>query len=73
VNFWFIILDQLQPTLLPHIQIRLSKQIFQALMIRIDMQQITQDILPLDLQCMNNDQEFQIMSWIMLLMTSELS
>jgi hypothetical protein len=42
-------------------------------MIRIYMHKISQEIMPLDLQCMNNGQEFYIMSWIMLFMTLELS
>jgi hypothetical protein len=42
-------------------------------MIRIDVHKASQEIMPLDLQCMNDGQEFEIMSRIMLFMMLELS
>jgi hypothetical protein len=41
-------------------------------MIRIDVHLISQEIMPPDLQCMNNGQEFKIMRQIVLFVMLEL-
>jgi hypothetical protein len=40
VDFQLIVLDQLEPSLLPHVQIRLGKDVLQAFVVRIDMNHI---------------------------------
>jgi hypothetical protein len=40
VNFQLIVFDQLEPPLLPHVEIRLGKDALQALVVRIDMNNI---------------------------------
>jgi hypothetical protein len=40
VNFQLIVLDQLEPSSLPHVQIRLGKDILQAFVVRIDINHI---------------------------------
>jgi hypothetical protein len=37
VNFQLIVLDQLEPSSLPHVQIWLGKYVLQAFVVRIDM------------------------------------
>jgi hypothetical protein len=45
VNFQLIVLDQLEPSLLPHVQIRLGKDRLQAFVVRIDMNHIPMQIV----------------------------
>jgi hypothetical protein len=40
VNFQLVVFDQLEPSSLPHVQIRLSKDVLQAFVVRIDMDHI---------------------------------
>jgi hypothetical protein len=40
VNFQSIVLDQLEPPSLPHIQIQLGKDVLQAFVVRINMNHI---------------------------------
>jgi hypothetical protein len=40
VNFQLVVLDQLMPSSLPHVQVRLSENVLQAVVIRIDMNHI---------------------------------
>jgi hypothetical protein len=40
VNFQLVVLDQLEPSLLPHVQIWLGKDVLQAFVVRIDMKHI---------------------------------
>jgi hypothetical protein len=40
VNFHLIVLDQLEPPSLPHVQIRLDKDVLQAFVVRVDMKHI---------------------------------
>ena len=42
------IFNQLKPSSLPHVQFRLSEDILEALMIGVDITQITQQIVPPD-------------------------
>jgi hypothetical protein len=40
VNFWLVVLDQLDPSSLPHVQARLSEDVLQAFVVCIDMNHI---------------------------------
>jgi hypothetical protein len=40
VNFQLIVFDQLEPSLLPHVQIWLGKDVLQTFVVRIDMNRI---------------------------------
>jgi hypothetical protein len=40
VDFQLIVLDQLEPSSLPHVQIRLGKDVLQAFVVYIDMNHI---------------------------------
>jgi hypothetical protein len=55
-EFQLIIFDQLQPPLLPHIQVWLSEKVFQAIVVCVDVLYISQKIMPTDFQCMNDSQ-----------------
>jgi hypothetical protein len=41
VNFQLVVLDQLEPPSLPHVQIRLGKDVLQAFVVRVDMNHIS--------------------------------
>ena len=53
-----IILDEVEPSSLTHIQLRLSEDILKAFMISIDIAHIAEQIMSLGLQSMNNCSEF---------------
>jgi hypothetical protein len=40
VNFQLIVFDQLEPSSLPHVQVRLSEDVLQAFVVCIDMNHI---------------------------------
>jgi hypothetical protein len=40
VNFQLIVLDELKPPSLPHVQIRLGKDVLQAVVVHVDMNHI---------------------------------
>jgi hypothetical protein len=44
VDFQLIVLDQLEPSLLPHVQIRLGKDVLQAFVVHID--SVTTSVTP---------------------------
>jgi hypothetical protein len=46
MDFQFIILDQFQPSSLPHIQIRLSEKILETLVVGVDIAVITHQVVP---------------------------
>jgi hypothetical protein len=68
VNLKIIVIDQLQPSSLPHVQIRLSEKVLQALMISEDMSHIPKKIMPLGTQGMKYSGQLKIMSGIVLFM-----
>jgi hypothetical protein len=68
-----VVFDQFLPTSLPHIQVSLSKDIFEALMVSVDVTPSTHKMMSPDLESMNNCCQFKIMSWIILLMILECS
>ena len=58
VHLEVMILDQLKPSSLMHIQLRLSEDVLKTLMISVDVSHIAKQIMSLDLQSMNNYSEF---------------
>jgi hypothetical protein len=72
VNLKIIILDQLQPSPLLHVQIGLSKKVLQALVADEDMSHIPKKIMPSGTQGKNHISQFKIMSGIMLFMWAQL-
>jgi hypothetical protein len=68
VNLKIIVLDQLQPSSLPHVQIRLSENVLQALVINEDMSHIPKKIMPPGMQGINYSDQLKIMSGIVLFM-----
>jgi hypothetical protein len=58
VHLEIIILNQLKPSSLTHIQLGLGEDIFEAFMVSIDIANIAQQIMSLDFQSMNNCNEF---------------
>jgi hypothetical protein len=73
VNLKIIVLDQLQPSSLPHVQIRLSEKVLQALVISEDMSHIPKKIMPPGTQGMNYSGQLKIMSGIVLFMRAQLT
>jgi hypothetical protein len=72
-NLRIIVLDQLQPSSLSHVQIILSKKVLQALVVGEDMSHIPKKIMPPGTQGMNHSGQFKIMSGIVLFMRTELT
>ena len=68
-----IILDQLEPSSLMHIQLRLSEDVLKTFMISVDIAHIAEQIMSPCLQSMNNSSEFQVMRWIIHFMLSKLA
>jgi hypothetical protein len=72
VNLKIIVLDQLQPSSLPHVQISLSEKLLQALVISEDMSHIPKKIMPPGTQGMKYNSQLKIMSGIVLFMWAHL-
>jgi hypothetical protein len=64
VNLKIIVLDQLQPSPLSHVQIALSEKVLQALVLNEDMSHIPKKIMLSGTQGMNHNGQFNIMSEI---------
>jgi hypothetical protein len=73
VNLKTIVLNQLQPSSLSHVQISLSEEVLQAHMISEDMSHIPKKIMPLGTQGMNYSGQLKIMSGIVLFMRAQLT
>jgi hypothetical protein len=73
VNLKIIVLDQLQPSSLLHVQIRLSEKVLQSLVISEDMSHIPKKIMPASTQGMNYSGQLKIMSGIVLFMRAQLT
>ena len=58
VHLKIIIFNQLKPPSLLHVKFRLSEDVLETLMISVAIAQITQQIVPSDLQSMNNRSQF---------------
>jgi hypothetical protein len=54
VNFQVVVLNQLQPSTLSHIQILLGEEVLEALMISIDVALVPNQVVPPNLQSMHN-------------------
>jgi hypothetical protein len=68
VNLKIIILDQLQPSSLPHVQISLSEKVLQALVVSEDMSHIPKEIMLPVTQGMNHSGQLKIMRGVVLFM-----
>jgi hypothetical protein len=73
VNLKIIVLDQLQPSSLPHIQIWLREKVLQPFVISEDMSHISKKIMLPGTQGMNYGGELKIMSEIVLFMWAQLT
>jgi hypothetical protein len=73
VNLKIIVLDQLQPSSLPHVQINQSEKVLQTLVVSEDMSHIPKEIMPLGTQGMNHSGQLKIMSGIVLFMWAQLT
>jgi hypothetical protein len=73
VNLKIIVLDQLQASSLPHVQIKLSEKVLQALVISEDMSHIPKKIMPPGMQGMNYSGQLKIKSGIVLFMRAQLT
>jgi hypothetical protein len=73
MNLEIIVLDQLQPPSLMHVQISMSENVLQALMVGEDMNHIPKKIVPPCPQDKNNHSQFKIMHGIVFFMTAQLS
>jgi hypothetical protein len=58
---------------LPHIQVSLGKDIFEALMISVNITLCAHKMMSPDLESMNNCCQFKIMGWVVLFMIPECS
>src|ERR1041385_6293604 len=63
----------LEPSLLAEIQVGLSKQVLQALVIGVDLAMITNEVMSPQLQCINYRCQFEIMSWIVFFVSTQLT
>jgi hypothetical protein len=73
VNLKIIVLNQLQPSSLSHVQIRLSEKVLQSLVISEDMSHIPKKIMLSSTQGMNYSDQLKIMSGIVLFMWAQLT
>jgi hypothetical protein len=64
MNLEIVVLDQLQPSSLMHVQIILSENLLHALAVGEDMNLIPEKIVPPCLQSKNNSNQFKIMCGI---------
>src|ERR1041385_3467094 len=63
----------LEPSLLAEIQIWLSKQVLQALVVGVDLATITDEVMSPQLQWINHRCQFEIMCWIVFFMSTQLT
>src|SRR4051812_14048883 len=63
----------LEPSLLEEIQVWLSKQVLQALVVVVDLATITDEVVSPQLQCVNHCCQFEIMCWIIILVGTQLT
>src|SRR3954463_12575771 len=62
----------LEPSLLAEIQVWLSKQVLQALVVVVDLATITDEVMSPQLQCINYRCQFKIMCWILIFVSTQL-
>src|SRR3954464_15786800 len=63
----------LEPSLLAEIQVWLSKQVFQTLMVGVYLATITDEVVSPQLQCIDYCCRFEIMSWIIIFVRTQLT
>src|SRR4051812_34712572 len=63
----------LEPSLLAEIQVRLSKQVLQALVVGVDITTITDEVMSPQHQCINYCCQFEIMCWILVFVSTQLT
>src|SRR4051812_14605026 len=63
----------LEPSLLAEIQVWLSKQIPQALVVDVDLATITDEVMSPQLQCINYCCQFENMCWILIFVSTQLT
>src|SRR3954464_6032921 len=63
----------LEPSLLAEIQVRLSKQVLQALVVGVDLATITKEVMSPQLQCIDYSCQFEVMGWILVLVGTQLT
>src|ERR1041384_2098657 len=63
----------LEPSLLAEIQVWLSKQLLQALVVGVDLATITNEVMSPQLQCINYRCQLEIMCWIVFFMRTQLT
>src|SRR4051794_35108396 len=72
VDIHIIILDQLHPSTLPHIQLLLSKNVLEALMIGIQLTHVAYQIVVPCLEGMYHSGKLEVMGRVILLMGTKL-
>src|ERR1041385_717804 len=65
--------DCLEPSLLAEIQVGLSKQVLQALVVGVDLATITNEVMSPQLQCINYCCQFEIMRWVLIFVRTQLT
>jgi hypothetical protein len=73
MNLKITVFNQLQPPFLTHVQISLSENVLQALVVSEDMNYIPQKIVPPCPQGKDNSSQLMIMRGIVLFITTQLS
>src|SRR3954463_1668376 len=63
----------LEPSLLAEIQVRLSKQVLQALVVGVDLATITKEVMSPQLQCIDHSCQFEVMGWIFIFVSTQLT
>src|ERR1043165_7797413 len=63
----------LKPSLLAEIQIRLSKQVLEALVVGVDLATITKEVMSPQLQCIDYSCQFEVMGWIFVFVSTQLT
>src|SRR3954471_12069816 len=61
----------LEPSLLAKIQVGLSKQVLQALVVGVDLATITDEVMSPQLQCINYCCQFENMCWIFVFVSTQ--
>ena len=64
--------NSLHPSLLTEVQVWLSKQILQTLVVGEDLATITEKVMPPLLQRMNDSSKFEVVNWVVLFVRAQL-
>ena len=64
--------NKLHPSLLTEVQIWLSKQIFQTLVVSEDLATITEKVMSPFFQRVNDSSKFEVMNWVVLFVRAQL-